>query len=248
MELAYLDTLKDAWPDRPAGADPEALVPAFRRRIADARQKEMWNGVSLIGPQRDDVRVALGGRDVATHASRGQQRTIIVALKLAEPDLLGVDAPAPIVLLDDVFSELDHGRAERRWTCCSTAARLSSRLPTRDCCPPAGASACRSGRWALVSCGAPHAWPRLGGSNEQSAEEAAVAVQRALPPAWARERRQLATAQLRLAWSDVEAAGLSEGRSAAGWSTVSNGGPGSKHPIRALPRSSPCEVRDWCGR
>jgi DNA replication and repair protein RecF len=114
VELTYLDTLKDAWPDRPAGADAEALVPAFRRRIADARQKEMWNGVSLIGPQRDDLRVALRGRDVAAHASRGQQRTIIVALKLAERDLLGAeDAPAPIVLLDDVFSELDHDRAER---------------------------------------------------------------------------------------------------------------------------------------
>ncbi|HKO32241.1 MAG TPA: DNA replication/repair protein RecF [Candidatus Limnocylindria bacterium] len=115
VELTYLDTLKDAWPDRPAGADdPEALVLAFRRRIADSRQKEMWNGVSLIGPQRDDLRVALGGRDVATHASRGQQRTIIVALKLAECDLLGAeDAPAPIVLLDDVFSELDRDRAER---------------------------------------------------------------------------------------------------------------------------------------
>lgn len=115
VELTYLDTLKDAWADRSRGADdPEALVLAFRRRIADARQKEMWNGVSLIGPQRDDLRVALGGRDVATHASRGQQRTIIVALKLAERDLLGADdAPSPIVLLDDVFSELDRDRAER---------------------------------------------------------------------------------------------------------------------------------------
>jgi DNA replication and repair protein RecF len=115
VELTYLDTLKDAWPERPAGAnDPEALVLAFRKRIAEARQKEMWNGVSLIGPQRDDLRVALRGRDVATHASRGQQRTIIVALKLAERDLLGADdAPAPIVLLDDVFSELDRDRAER---------------------------------------------------------------------------------------------------------------------------------------
>ena len=115
VELTYVDTLKDAWPDRPAGGDdPETLVLAFRRRIAGARQKEMWNGVSLIGPQRDDLRVALGGRDVAAHASRGQQRTIIVALKLAERDLLGADdAPAPIVLLDDVFSELDRDRAER---------------------------------------------------------------------------------------------------------------------------------------
>jgi DNA replication and repair protein RecF len=115
VRLGYVDTLKEAWPERPAGGhDPEALAAAFRRRIAEARQKELWNGVSLIGPQRDDLRVELAGRDVASHASRGQQRTIIVAMKLAERDLLGADdAPAPIVLLDDVFSELDRERAER---------------------------------------------------------------------------------------------------------------------------------------
>ena len=48
------------------------------------------------------------------HASRGQQRTIILSLKLAETDLLGADgAPTPIVLLDDVFSELDADRSDR---------------------------------------------------------------------------------------------------------------------------------------
>jgi DNA replication and repair protein RecF len=51
---------------------------------------------------------------VATHASRGQQRTIILALKLAETDLLAAGgAPTPTVLLDDVFSELDADRSER---------------------------------------------------------------------------------------------------------------------------------------
>jgi DNA replication and repair protein RecF len=69
--------------------------------------------VSLVGPQRDDLRVSLSGREVATHASRGQQRTIILALKLAETDLLGADGPRPVVLLDDVFSELDPDRASR---------------------------------------------------------------------------------------------------------------------------------------
>jgi DNA replication and repair protein RecF len=80
------------------------------------RQKEAWNGVSLVGPQRDDLRVELDGRDVAAHASRGQQRTIILAMKLAESDLLATDGPAPVILLDDVFSELDAGRAERLTT------------------------------------------------------------------------------------------------------------------------------------
>ena len=115
--LGYLDGLKEAWPERsePARRIPgdEELMAAFRRRIADVRQREAWNGVSLVGPQRDDLRAELGGRDVASHASRGQQRTIILAMKLAETDLLGADGPRPIVLLDDVFSELDPDRASR---------------------------------------------------------------------------------------------------------------------------------------
>jgi DNA replication and repair protein RecF len=117
VRLSYADALKEAWPDR---ADPQDRIPgdgeladAYRRRIAGVRPKEAWNGVSLVGPQRDDLRVFLADREVATHASRGQQRTIILALKLAETDLLGVDGPRPIVLLDDVFSELDPDRSSR---------------------------------------------------------------------------------------------------------------------------------------
>jgi len=117
VSLVYADALKEAWPER-AAADvrvpaDEELAAAYRRRIAEVRQREAWNGVSLVGPQRDDLRAELGGRDVAAHASRGQQRTIILALKLAETDLLGADGPRPILLLDDVFSELDPERAAR---------------------------------------------------------------------------------------------------------------------------------------
>ena len=79
----------------------------------------------------------LDGREVATHASRGQQRTIILAMKLAETDLLSADGPAPVVLLDDVFSELDPQRSERalellleRGQVLVTMADLSS-LPAR---------------------------------------------------------------------------------------------------------------------
>jgi DNA replication and repair protein RecF len=118
VRLSYADTLKDAWPERPvetaAVPPPEELMEAYRRRIVSVREKELWNGVSLVGPHRDDLQVELGGREVAAHASRGQQRTIILALKLAETDLLAADgAPTPIVLLDDVFSELDAERSER---------------------------------------------------------------------------------------------------------------------------------------
>lgn len=113
VRLVYVDTLKDAWSDRTTEPSADELAAAYRRRLVDVRQKELWNGVSLVGPQRDDLRVELAGREVAAHASRGQQRTIILALKLAERDLLSEGGPTPIVLLDDVFSELDADRSER---------------------------------------------------------------------------------------------------------------------------------------
>ena len=146
VRLGYVDSLKDAWPERrpsvpgrDGGPEAAELTAAFRRRLADARQKELWNGVTLIGPQRDDLRVELGGREVASHASRGQQRTIILAMKLAERDLLGAEgAPTPIVLLDDVFSELDPDRSGRaldllleRGQVLVTTADLSALPPAR---------------------------------------------------------------------------------------------------------------------
>jgi DNA replication and repair protein RecF len=90
----------------PAAGEPprDALV----RRLAETAEKEAWNGSTLVGPHRDDLAFRLDGRDLATFASRGQQRTAILALKLGELDLLTTqDGRPPLVLLDDVFSELD---------------------------------------------------------------------------------------------------------------------------------------------
>lgn len=84
---------------------------AIRRRLAETADKELWNGQTLVGPHRDDLRFLLGGRDLAVFGSRGQQRTAILALKLGELDLLARnDGVAPLLLLDDVFSELDPER------------------------------------------------------------------------------------------------------------------------------------------
>lgn len=89
----------------------EALRDALERRFAETAQKEVWNGTTLVGPHRDDVAFVLGGRDLAAFASRGQQRTAILALKFAELDLLTAhDGRPPLLLLDDVFSELDPAR------------------------------------------------------------------------------------------------------------------------------------------
>lgn len=89
----------------------EAPRDALARRLADTAEKEVWNGATLIGPHRDDIVFELGGRDLAGFASRGQQRTAILAFKLAELDLLAaLDGRPPLLLLDDVFSELDQAR------------------------------------------------------------------------------------------------------------------------------------------
>jgi len=94
----------------PAGPG-EPVRDALARRLAETAEKEAWNGTTLIGPHRDDVAFRMAGRDLADFASRGQQRTAILALKLAELDLLSrVDERPPLLLLDDVFSELDPTR------------------------------------------------------------------------------------------------------------------------------------------
>jgi DNA replication and repair protein RecF len=89
----------------------EAPREALERRLAETAEKEAWNGTTLVGPHRDDLTFVLGERDLAGFASRGQQRTAILAFKLAELDLLtALDGRTPLLLLDDVFSELDPRR------------------------------------------------------------------------------------------------------------------------------------------
>jgi len=95
-----------------APQDPgEDARSALARRLAETAEKELWNGTTLVGPHRDDVAFELAGRDLSGFASRGQQRTSILALKLAELDVLTTrDGRPPLLLLDDVFSELDPAR------------------------------------------------------------------------------------------------------------------------------------------
>lgn len=91
----------------PAESNEEAL----RRRLRETADKEIWNGATLVGPHRDDFVFESDGRELTEFASRGQQRTAILALKLAELDVLtSLDGRPPLLLLDDVFSELDPER------------------------------------------------------------------------------------------------------------------------------------------
>lgn len=93
---------------------PETIARAFEARLADVQSREIVLGVSLVGPHRDDLSFLLGGHDLSPFGSRGQQRTAALALKLAEAEHLHArTGERPIVLLDDVLSELDPSRRER---------------------------------------------------------------------------------------------------------------------------------------
>ena len=72
------------------------------------RQTEFRRGVTLVGPHRDDLIVRIDDNPIGAYGSRGQQRLAVIALKLAETDLMtSAGADTPVLLLDDVFSELD---------------------------------------------------------------------------------------------------------------------------------------------
>jgi DNA replication and repair protein RecF len=79
--------------------------------LAAARWEDVRRGVSTVGPHRDDLLLRLDGREARAFASQGQQRTIVVSLKLAEAEVVTrFTGERPILLLDDVLSELDAGR------------------------------------------------------------------------------------------------------------------------------------------
>lgn len=85
-----------------------AMQEAFRGAMEQAAMDEMRRGVTLVGPQRDDLQFLINGADARTYGSQGQQRTVVLSLKLAEFQLMEeyVGEP-PVLLLDDVMSDLD---------------------------------------------------------------------------------------------------------------------------------------------
>jgi DNA replication and repair protein RecF len=81
--------------------------------LAAARRDDVRRGVSTVGPHRDDVDLQIGGMPARTHASQGEQRSLALALRLAAHHVItDVTGSSPILLLDDVFSELDPDRSD----------------------------------------------------------------------------------------------------------------------------------------
>jgi DNA replication and repair protein RecF len=104
---------------RPAGvrigeAPQELVSEQLKVAMHDARDEEIGRGQTAVGPQRDDVEVWLDDHEARLFASQGQQRSAVLSLKLAELHYLAeVTGEQPVLLLDDVMSELDPARRER---------------------------------------------------------------------------------------------------------------------------------------
>ncbi|MDQ1616294.1 MAG: replication and repair protein RecF [Actinomycetota bacterium] len=100
----------------PLHADRETLTRALLDQIAALRSRELDRGVSLVGPHRDDLLLKLGPLPAKGYASHGESWSFALALRLAAYDLLRSDADEgaePVLVLDDVFAELDTRRRER---------------------------------------------------------------------------------------------------------------------------------------
>lgn len=95
----------------PPPAPLEQISVAFRQQLTEMRSREVGAALTLVGPHRDDLRFYIDGVDMITYASRGQGRTIAVSLKMAEMELMRRETgEEPVLLLDDVMSELDKPR------------------------------------------------------------------------------------------------------------------------------------------
>jgi DNA replication and repair protein RecF len=93
--------------------DRTSLQEALLSSLAERRPAEIERGVTLVGPHRDDLSLMLGELPVRGYASHGESWSFALALRLAAYDLLRSDGIEPVLVLDDVFAELDAGRRDR---------------------------------------------------------------------------------------------------------------------------------------
>lgn len=145
IDIAYSPSIGEAVENLPF-QELEALFLEELRRTVAADTKA---GFTTVGPHRDDLEVTLNGLSARTYGSQGQQRSCVLALKLAEAETLAdVSGETPIVLLDDVMSELDQSRQDYLLN------HLHGRQVFITCCSPETVSLQETGRRFRVEAGA----------------------------------------------------------------------------------------------
>jgi DNA replication and repair protein RecF len=113
---ATVDYRSSVGEDVPLVADKELLAAAMLERMAIERKAELDRGLSLVGPHRDELVLKLGPMPARGYASHGESWSFALALRLASYDLLRAESDAggePVLVLDDVFAELDDHRRDR---------------------------------------------------------------------------------------------------------------------------------------
>lgn len=111
LAVCYEPRLPD---DLPEATREHDFAERFRAALGRERAEDIRRGMTRWGPHRDDVQFLIGGHTASVSASRGQQRTAALALRLAEIELSTVrTGDPPVLLLDDILSELDPGRRQR---------------------------------------------------------------------------------------------------------------------------------------
>src|SRR5215218_3978232 len=110
VDVAYVSSVAGN-----AGLDPDPakLAQALRERLVADRTREVERGITLSGPHRDDLALALRGLPARTHASHGEAWSLALALRLGSHRLLAEEGEEPVLLMDDVFAELDRQRRDR---------------------------------------------------------------------------------------------------------------------------------------
>lgn len=125
----------------PATGGREELADALLAELIRLRRTELERGVCLVGPHRDDLVLSLGTLPARGYASQGECWSLALALRLASYDLLRGDGERPVLLLDDVFAELDASRRERLAELVSSAEQVLLTAAVATDVPEMGACA-----------------------------------------------------------------------------------------------------------
>ncbi|MCT9931883.1 DNA replication/repair protein RecF [Planotetraspora sp. A-T 1434] len=118
------------------GTNREVLAERLRAGLAQVRQAELDRGVTLVGPHRDDLLLSLGELPARGYASHGESWSFALALRLAAYDLLRADGGDPVLILDDVFAELDNHRRRRLTEIVAPAEQVLITAAVPDDVPP----------------------------------------------------------------------------------------------------------------
>ena len=101
-------------PDKRYEGTEEEIAEILQKKLANNYEKDLRLGFTTVGPHRDDISVTIGGMDAKAYASQGQQRTVALSLKLAEVQIFKeISGEYPVLILDDVMSELDLRRRKK---------------------------------------------------------------------------------------------------------------------------------------